>query len=125
MKSAGYIDVLRDYLIPFGRRHYCRDWVLQHDNARPHVSNMTKNFLESKHVLTLPWPASSPDLNPIENLWSLVKRNVEKRLPKNMADLKKIMDEEWEAIPQDTIISLCRSVNSRLARCMELDGRTL
>jgi len=42
---------------------------------------------------------NSPDLNPIENLWAIVKRNVEERRPKNLEDLEMFMVEEWELIP--------------------------
>ena len=46
--------------------------MLQQDNARPHVSKMTTAFLESR-IKTLKWPAHSPDLSPIENVWKLLK----------------------------------------------------
>ena len=44
------------------------------------------------------WPSCSPDFNPIENLWTIVKSNVEKRLPKNLNSLKEFMTEEWNSI---------------------------
>ena len=50
------------------------------------------------------WPANSPDLNPIENLWHFVKRNAEKRMPKNRADLERLMVEEWNSIPDSMLI---------------------
>ena len=59
------------------------------------------------------WPSNSPDLNPIENLWSIVKRNVEKKMPKNISDLRRFMIEEWDDIPQSTLIGLVRSMKRR------------
>ena len=45
------------------------------------------------------WPSNCPDLNPIENLWNIVKSNVERRMPKNCGELKQFMEEEWQNIP--------------------------
>jgi len=50
------------------------------------------------------WPANSPDLNPIENLWNIVKRNVEKRMPQNQKYLTGFMKEEWDAIPKNVLL---------------------
>ena len=52
------------------------------------------------------WPANSPDLNPIENLWHFVKRNAEKRMPKNCVYLERLMVEEWDSIPDSMLINL-------------------
>jgi len=56
------------------------------------------------------WPSCSPDLNPIENLWAIVKGNVEKRMPKNLKDLEKFMTEEWNAIPEFVLNNLINSM---------------
>jgi len=47
--------------------------------------------------------SNSPDLNPIENMWFIIKNNVGKRMPKNISGLKQFMSEEWEEIPQETV----------------------
>ncbi|CAF1663328.1 unnamed protein product [Rotaria magnacalcarata] len=39
------------------------------------------------------WPSNSPDINPIENVWSIIKRRVEKRKPKNLEELDKFLHE--------------------------------
>ena len=51
--------------------------MLQQDNARPHVARVVTDFLRQQNVNTLPWPAVSPDLSPIEHLWD----EMERRLP--------------------------------------------
>uniref|UniRef100_A0A3Q2ZDT3 Tc1-like transposase DDE domain-containing protein n=1 Tax=Hippocampus comes TaxID=109280 RepID=A0A3Q2ZDT3_HIPCM len=62
------------------------------------------------------WPALSPDLNPIENMWDQLRRHVEPRnsAPQNLTDLRAALQEEWDAVPQPTI---SRIVNSMRRRC--------
>jgi len=50
------------------------------------------------------WPANSPDLNPIENLCQIIKGKVERRMPQIIEQLKQFLTEEWEAIPNETVI---------------------
>ena len=71
------------------------------------------------------WPSNSPDLNPIENLWSIVKRNVEKKMPKNISDLQHFMIEEWNDIPQSTLIGLVRSMKHRCELVIESNGECI
>ncbi|GFU00327.1 transposable element Tcb2 transposase [Trichonephila clavipes] len=48
--------------------------ILQQDNARPHTARVAQDFL--RHFQTLPWPARSPDLSPVEHVWDQLKRQM-------------------------------------------------
>ena len=53
---------------------------LQQDNAPPHVSRATNKFFSKKRLQVIDWPPNSPDLNPIENAWSVLKDKVTRGL---------------------------------------------
>ncbi len=56
------------------------DFIFQQDLARAHTA---KSWLNDHGVGVLDWPANSPDLNPIENIWCIVKRKMRNKRPKN------------------------------------------
>ena len=76
MNSTGYQKVLNDTLMPLIARFPHIDWILQQDNASVHSSESTKLWLEQQNIQVLPWPSRSPDLNCIENVWSMLARHV-------------------------------------------------
>jgi transposase len=52
------------------------------DNARPHRARIVQKILQQEAVQAIPWPAMSPDMNPIEHVWDFIGRKINQRNPK-------------------------------------------
>lgn len=98
-------------------------WYYQQDNARPHVSRKTLNNLHNIGINLLPfWPPHSPDLSPIEIVWAIMGKRVEKFRPKTVYDLKVVIQYVWDNLSFHTINSLIDSFPRRLRKCIQNRG---
>ena len=106
-------QVLMPHVLPLVNAH---NLTFQHDNARPHVARVCRDFLNQNNVQVLDWFPYSPDLNPIEHLWDALDRRVRKRVnvPNNVAQLQLALIQEWNNIPQRTIDNLVGSMVGRV-----------
>jgi transposase len=123
MTAQRYVDTLQGYLFTGCRGFEARKAVFQQDNASSHTAKLTKLFFESQHLTVLPWPANSPDLNPIENIWAILKQNVERRVVRNKDELVKVVEDEWSKIDQDLIRKTIDSMPKRMTQVIERGGK--
>lgn len=108
-----------------------RNLFFQQDNAPIHTSNKTRLFLTQNGLSTLPWPANSPDLNPIENLWHLWKRDICQRWHSQRANkgidadkhnIQGYIQEAWKSIETTTLSKLIDSMPRRLEAVISAAG---
>ena len=125
LNAQGYIkQILLPEVVPFLKRH--GPAMLMHDSARPHVARICRQFLNRNNVNVLPWPAVSPDMNPIQHIWDYLGRKVRARGNvhnlRDLRDLEKALIQEWNNIPNVFIRRYVRSMRSRLAACINSRG---
>ncbi len=94
----------------------------QQDNAPAHRSWMVSQMLEDLNIHVLPWPARSPDLNPIEHVWDILVRRMQHRVCGNLNQLFDALREEWDSIPQDDLDHLIASMPRRVGAVIEKRG---
>lgn len=114
MDRFQYLDILKKAMDPFAFENMPITWTFMHDNDPKHSSTIIKEWFSEENIRVLDWPAQSPDLNPIENLWNDVKNKIAQQNFKNSEELWVGVQEAWYSIP----ISRCqRLVESMPRRC--------
>ncbi|KAF7692910.1 Transposable element Tc3 transposase [Cucumispora dikerogammari] len=107
--SIEYINILSNNLSQSIRSMNLPFFSFQQDNARPHISKLTREYFEHMNIDVLEWSSQSSDLNPIENIWGVLKKKVNERSPKSIEELKNIIEEEWYSLPLETCIIYLRA----------------
>lgn len=89
-------------------------WWFQQDNWTVHTAHTSQAWFHAHGIDLIDWPAWSPDLNPIEELWNDLKSRVYARHAKTMEELERFVTEEWAATDLDFISRICRNMPHRL-----------
>ncbi len=99
VNAAIYQQMLEHFMLPSADKLYGdADFIFQQDLAPAHTAKGTKSWFNDHGVIVLDWPANFPDLNPIENLWDVVKRKMRDTRPNNADDLKAAIKATWASI---------------------------
>lgn len=122
LTGLGYRSILNDVMYPYAEENMPLIWRFQHDNDPKHTSKVVTEWLQSNEVRVLKWPAQSPDLNPIENLWEIVDRKIRVQNYTRKDDLANAVVSEWEKIPMETIDSLIDSMPRRCEAVIKNKG---
>lgn len=120
-----YIEVLENNLLPFiNELENNLEYVFQDDNAPVHRAKIVKQWMENNSIINIPWPAQSPDLNPIEHLWDVLERKVRKHNPhpKNLTELMAVLEEEWYKIEPEILQNLVESMPRRVQAVIDSHG---
>lgn len=131
INSANYCTLLEECLFPWLEEQTLdrrKRLVFMQDNAPSHSARATKEYLASlgfKNHNLMVWPPNSPDLNPIENLWAIIKRKVysDGKQFSSKAELWAAIQVASRSIDGTTIANLTNSVNERIFEVIKRNGR--
>jgi transposase len=118
-------DIYKRALLPTARDQFgpeSTSWKLQEDNDPKHTSKLAKKWRAENGVQKIDWPAASPDINPIENVWHLLKMQLQKKNRRNYRSLVLAINREWRALPVELAGRLVETMKNRVSEVIERDG---
>jgi transposase len=93
MHGDRYIEILQSKLPLVMELHGCVTFM--QDGTPCHTAKNTMTWFRSSHISVLEWPGNSPDINPIENMWEIMKHKVSAKNPSSLDELKRAIKEVW------------------------------
>ena len=126
LNKHNYIrDILEPVVKPYHDQH--PDMVYQQDNASSHTAHLVTNWFTENNIQLLKWPAQSPDLNIIENLWDILKEEIgdlNNVGPLENARLIDIVNDAWDRVRNrpNLLTKLYRSAKVRINTCIRKKG---
>jgi hypothetical protein len=129
MDGPKYREILKNKMAPFLKDYKGLTGVepiFQQDNDPKHRSKVAMNYLNNKEFIVLDWASQSPDMNPIENAWKLVKDAIFARIDRasNLDEVFEIVKEEWEKIPVEKFRQLIDGMPRRVEALYKSRGRS-
>lgn len=125
--SAVYRDHLEEYIPTLLHE----GTIFMHDNAPIHSAKIIKEYFQEQNIVPLGWPPYSPDLNPIENIWSCLKERFFKFDPQmayltsnaaSLLYLEEVAMRVWDEIEIELINRVVDSMPRRLAAVIASNG---
>lgn len=123
MNAEVYVDILGHNLKQSARKLKLESkFTFMQDNDPKHTSRKAVDFFKKNKVKVLDWPAQSPDLNPIEHLWDVLKRRLRESHSSNLHELRRKVREVWDGILPEVTRNLVNSLPRRLEAVIAANG---
>ncbi len=118
-----YQDILVHFMLPSADKLYGdADFIFQQELTPVHTAKDTKSWFNDHVVTVLDWPANTPDLNLIENVWGIVKRKMRDTRPNNADDLKAVIKATWAFITPEQSHRLIASMPHHIYSVIHAKG---
>lgn len=124
MNAKMYQQIMNEKMLPSAENIFQNKagWIYVHDNDSKHTAIDTQEWFELHGVEVMKWPAQSPDLNPMENIWNILKQRVSQHRPNNIDELFLLIDQEWGTIDKKSISNLIKSMKKRCELVIKSNG---
>jgi len=124
-KAVEFIEkIYKKHLIPFLTRvNLNHHLTLMEDNSPIQNACASKAFLAEKSIRKIEWPAQSPDLNPLENVWFILKSNIQQLYqPRTVPEMHEALQQAWADFPTSTLDHLVESMPKRVSAVIKAEG---
>lgn len=128
VNASCYVNNLLPNLIDDCKKLIPGHFLFQQDGAPAHTAALAQNWLQQhcpEFIKKEEWPPNSPDLNPLDyHVWGTMLEMYQRYTPKptNLGELKKILQEIWNALPQEGINKAVLAFKKRLRSCVAAFG---
>lgn len=125
LNAVRMVQLYRSTLLPTAKKYHGNDkskWMLLEDNDPKHKSRLCTAWKEENGIQQMVWPPQSPDCNPIENVWSIIKARLRGRSFSNLKQLTSFIKRQWISFPRKYAENLSQSMPNRCARVIEQQG---
>ncbi len=123
VNAAIYQEILEHFMLPSADKLYIdADFIFQQDFTLAHTAKGTKSWFNDHGVTVLDWPANLPDLNPIENIWGIIKKKTRDTRSNIADDLKATIQATWACVTPEQCHRLIASMPRRIDAVIHAKG---
>jgi hypothetical protein len=125
LNAAKMVKIYQKALLPSAQRWFTRKniyWLLQEDNDPKHRNHLCTAWKQENDVDVLDWPLQSPDANPIENVWALMKFKLRGKKIWTVKQLFRQIRLIWRSLSPDYAIKLVESMPRRVQSIIDNGG---
>jgi len=125
-RSLDYIELLRTCVVPISKLNYGNDFFFQEDNCSVHKAKSVRTFMKESNIKVLDWPAKSPDLNIVEDIWKMLSTDIyDGPQFRKTSDLKERINGtilHWNSRKREKLQALYDTIRQRLCTVLLKNG---
>ena len=123
LRKEQYLYIVENHFYTSAERLYPDfDCIFQGDNDPKHTARIVRQWYDDQDLIRMDWPAQSPDLNPIEDLWAILDHRMKHRSSNDLNELFQLLLKTWNELPVSLLSDLVDSMPRRCQAVIDAKG---